>query len=149
MSYIIIFFLRVYLISPREPVRFLKIMFWISHDTVLSIWTGTISARSPCSLCWCWHSLTSQGQPHSPKSRDIIRGTEWDTCHQAGGRASPEVTIPEHWPPRGGLGKATLPGDISVWGWAQKIPFSRLGLRDGMSLKSQEMGRKGLPELQM
>ena len=37
MSYIIIFFLTVYLISLREPVRILKITFLISHDTVLSL----------------------------------------------------------------------------------------------------------------
>lgn len=52
------------------------------------------------------------------------------------------MIIQEQWAPGGGLEKAILPRGMSIWGCAQRIPFSRLGFRDGMSvLKEPRHGK--------
>lgn len=50
MSYIIIFFLRVYLISPREPVRFLKIDQHTGGSFVLN--SRKLSLFTPYKMAW-------------------------------------------------------------------------------------------------
>lgn len=72
-------------------------------------------------------AFTNISRSNTCTKEQVSKKAPSGTRQQAGGPASPEVTTQEH----------------CAWSWAQKIPFSRLGLGDRMSLKSQEMGEKG------